>query len=153
MTEERMRTMTRADGSPQLSPTGGDAPLPGSGMVRFGGVLMVVVGGLGVIDGLVALFDPTYFVTAGGAVLTIDLSAWGWVHLILGVLALLTGLALVRNAPNWARGVGAGLVAITMIVQLAWLPAYPIWSIIAITLGMIIIFSLLVTWRGGVNAL
>ncbi|MDD7938086.1 hypothetical protein PHK61_06605 [Actinomycetospora lutea] len=120
--------------------------------MRFAGVIMVVIGGFGVIEGFVALFAPTYFVTVGGAVLTIDLAAWGWAHIILGALVLATGLALLGNAPGWARVVGIGLVTINMLVQLAWLPAYPIWSIIALVLDVLVIYALVTTWGQQVEA-
>ena len=150
MTEQQMRTAENGSSARLRS---GDAQqasdyTSGMGWVRFAGVLMAVIGGFGVIEGLVALFTPTYFVTSNGAVLTINLTGWAWVHLILGVLALVTGLALIGNAPNWARGVGIGLVAINMLVQLAWLPAYPIWSIMAIVLDMVVIGALAITWEG-----
>lgn len=66
------------------------------------------------------------FVTVNGGVLALSLTGWGWPHIILGALVVATGLALLGDAPGWARGVGIGLVAVNMIVQLAWLPAYPI---------------------------
>ena len=59
---------------------------------------------------------------------------------------LATGLALLGPAPAWARGVGIGLVAINMIVQLAWLPAYPIWSIILLALDVLVLYALVATW-------
>ncbi len=128
----------------RATPTAG--PSPGMGWVRFAGVIMVVIGGFGVIEGLVALLTPTYFVTVGGAVLTINLAAWGWTHIVLGALVAVTGFSLLGNAPSWARSVGIGLVAINMIVQFAWLPAYPIWSIMAIVLDVFVLYALAATW-------
>jgi hypothetical protein len=120
----------------------------GAGMdwVRFGGVMMAVLGGFGVIEGLVALLSPTYFVTVGGTVLALNLTAWGWLHIIIGALVLATGLALLGNAPSWARAVGIGLVAINMIVQLAWLPAFPMWSIILLVIDVLVLYALIATW-------
>lgn len=150
MTEQQTRTAAGDGTIPQPRSAGGATiggdSAPDTGWVVFGGVLMAVIGGFGVIEGLAALFAPTYFIAFDGAVLTIDLTAWGWVHLILGALALITGLALLGNAPSWARGVGIGLIAVNMLVQLAWLPAYPVWSIVAIALDVIVIFALVATW-------
>lgn len=124
---------------------------PGMGWVRFAGVVMAVIGGFGVIEGFVALFSPTYFVTIGGTVLRIDLTTWGWVHLIVGALTLITGIALLGAAPSWARAVGIGLVGLNMLVQLAWLPAYPIWAIMVIVLDLIVISALAMTWNDSVT--
>lgn len=154
MTEQQTRTGPGHGAIPQQR-TAGSPPRydddAAEGWVRFAAVVMAVIGTFGVIEGLVALFAPTYFITLDGAVLTIDLTAWGWVHIIIGALTLVTGVALLGNPPNWARGVGIGLVALNMLVQLAWLPAYPIWAIIAIVLDLIIISALATTWDGRVS--
>jgi hypothetical protein len=82
-------------------------------------------------------------------VLTVGLPVWGWLHLVLGVLVLATGAGLLRREiPGWARAAGTGLVAINMVVQLAWLPASPIWSIIVITLDVFVLYALFVAWDG-----
>ena len=113
--------------------------------VRFGAVMMAVIGAFAVIEGLLALLRPTTYVTVNGTVLALDVSAWGWVHLILGALLLITGMSLLRDAPPWARGLGVLLVALSTVVQFAWLPAYPIWSILMITLAVIVIYALAAT--------
>jgi hypothetical protein len=118
-----------------------------SGWVRFGGVMMTVIGAFGVVEGLVALLTPNTYFSVNGTVLSIDLAAWGWVHLILGALLLVTGVSLLREAPPWARGLGTALVGVSILVQLAWMPAYPFWSVIMITLGVIVIYALVATWE------
>jgi hypothetical protein len=117
-----------------------------TGWVRFGGVLMAVVGGFGVIEGLLTLFLPTTYVAANGVLLVLPFTGWGLLHIILGALVLLVGLALLRgDVPGWARGTAIALIAINAIVQLAWLPAYPVWSILMIALDVLIIGALVAT--------
>lgn len=116
------------------------------GWVRFGGVVMTIIGGFAVIQGFFALFSPTYVTLTGAGVLLLDLTAWGWLHILLGVLVLATGLALVGSAPGWARGTAIVLLALNTIVQLAYMPAYPIWSLVLIVLDIVVIFALMVTW-------
>lgn len=114
-----------------------------SGWVRFGGVLMVVVGVFAVIEGLLALFLPTTYVTTNQAVLTLTFTGWGWLHIILGVVVVAVGAALLReDVPGWARITAIVLVMLNVIVQFTWLPAYPIWSILMIVLDIIIIGAL-----------
>lgn len=150
MTEQQTRATAGRETASQPRSANGVAPIddPGAGMgwVRFGGVMMTVVGAFGVIEGLVALLTRTYFVTDSGTVLSFSLTGWGWLHIILGALVLATGLALLGNAPGWARIVGIGLVAVNMIVQLAWLPAFPIWSIILLVIDVLVIYALVATW-------
>jgi hypothetical protein len=115
------------------------------GWVRFGAVMMTVIGAFAVIEGLLALLRPTTYLTVDGTVLALDLGAWGWVHLILGALLAITGASLLRDAPAWSRGLGVLLVALSTVVQLAWLPAYPIWSILMIALAVMVIYALVAT--------
>ncbi|MDD7968325.1 DUF7144 family membrane protein [Actinomycetospora lemnae] len=117
-----------------------------TGWVRFGGVVMTIIGGFAVIQGFFALFSPTYVTLTGAGVLLLDLTAWGWLHILLGALVLATGLALVGSAPGWARGTAIVLLALNTIVQLAYMPAYPIWSLVLIVLDIVVIFALMVTW-------
>jgi len=111
--------------------------------VQFGGILMAVIGAFSVIEGFLALFLPTAYITSPAVVVTLTFTGWGWLHIILGALVLVVGLALLRDdVPGWARGTAIVLVALNAIVQLAWLPAYPIWSIIMIVLDVLIIGAL-----------
>jgi hypothetical protein len=143
MTEQEFRAPS---GGADRQPRAAVAPRPSgasTGWVRFGGILMAVVGGFGVIEGLYALFLPTTFVTSNGATVALTFTGWGWLHIILGALVLLVGLALLRSdVPGWARGTAIVLVALNAIVQLTWLPSYPIWSIVMIVLDVLIIGAL-----------
>jgi hypothetical protein len=116
------------------------------GWVGFGGVLMTIVGAFAVIEGLLALLSPAFFVTGGGRVLALNLAGWGWLHLVLGVLVLVVGASVLGGAA-WARGVGVALVAINMLVQLVWLPAFPAWSIIIIALDLLVLYAIATMWH------
>lgn len=121
-------------------------PRSATGWVRFGGVLMTVVGAFGLIEGLLALYLPTTYLAANGAVVTLTFTGWGWLHIILGAFVLIVGVGLLRDTvPGWARGTAIVLVALNTLVQLAWLPAYPIWSIVMIVLDVMIIWALVVS--------
>jgi len=116
------------------------------GWVAFGGILMTIIGAFAVIEGLVALLSPTFFVGGGGRVLALNLAGWGWLHLVVGVLVVVTGAGMLGGA-TWARGVGAALVAINMLVQLVWLPAFPAWSLIIIALDLVVLYAIATTWH------
>ena len=122
-----------------------------TGWVTFGGVVMAVLGAFSLIQGVLALVSPDVFVTVDGAVLAIDISVWGWVHGLVGVLVLVTGLALLSGAPEWARGLGIGVTGVSMLVQMAWLPAQPVWSIVLVVLDVVVLYALIVTWNPGVT--
>lgn len=108
---------------------------------------MIILGIFQVIEGLVALIRSGYYlVRADGLVINVDYSAWGWVHLILGVLAVLAGLGLFAGN-MLARVVGVILAAISAIVNLGFLAAFPLWSLIVIAIDIIVIYAILVHGR------
>ncbi len=114
------------------------------GWVAFGGIMMIVLGAFQAMMGLVALLDDTYYlVTRNGFVVSLDYTTWGWVHLILGLVALGTGLG-VMFGQTWARVVGIVLATISAIVNMAFLPAYPLWSILVIAVDVVVIYALAV---------
>jgi hypothetical protein len=110
---------------------------------------MVVGGAFAVVEGVLALVAPSTYILTRGGVVGVGLPVWGWLHMVLGVLVLATGAGLLRREiPGWARAAGTALVAINIVVQLAWLPASPIWSIIVITLDVVVLYALFVAWDG-----
>jgi hypothetical protein len=113
------------------------------GWVAFGAAMMMMLGIFNAINGLAAIFSDDIFVTGEQGALVLDLTAWGWIHLLLGLAVAGTGLALMTGA-TWARIVGATLVMINMVTQLAFLPAYPFWSILIITLDVLVLWAIIV---------
>jgi hypothetical protein len=114
-----------------------------AGWVWFAGILMIIMGSFGAIEGLVALFNPNYYVVGPYNVLVFDLTAWGWVHLIVGIVVMLTGVALLTGA-KWARWATVVIVSIDAIIQIAFLGVYPIWSTIVIAFCVVIIWAIVV---------
>ena len=118
-----------------------------TGWVAFAGVMMIILGVFQIIEGLVALIRSGYYlVRADGLVINVDYSAWGWLHLILGVLAVLAGLGLFAGNMV-ARVVGVILAAISAIVNLGFLAAFPLWSLIIIAVDIIVIYAIVVHGR------
>ncbi|MGY1742975.1 MULTISPECIES: DUF7144 family membrane protein [unclassified Blastococcus] len=118
-----------------------------AGWVVFGGVMMVLLGAFQIIEGLVALFDDGFYaVTSDGLVVDVDYNTWGWVHLAIGIIAVLTGLGLLAGN-MLARVVGVGIAMLSAIVNLAFISAYPVWSTIMIVLNVIVIFAIVVHGR------
>jgi hypothetical protein len=117
------------------------------GWIVFAGVMMVTVGVLHAIQGFVALFkDDYYVVRKSGLVLQIDYTGWGWVHLILGLVVALAGLALFTGR-MWARVVAIGLALLSVLANFAFMAAYPLWSITIIVVDILVIYALVVHGR------
>jgi hypothetical protein len=114
------------------------------GWIWFAGLVLVLVGTINAIEGLAAIVEDDVFVTTGqGGLLVFDLTTWGWVHLLLGALQILAGLALFSGA-TWARVTAIVLVMLSVIGHIAWLNAQPVWSVIVIVLDLLVLWALVV---------
>jgi len=156
MTESTKRVPIATDGVPASSASAGATYVPApprhtsaawTGWVIFAAIMMAVVGAFSIIEGITAIFrDTFYVVNHDGLLVRLDYTQWGWVHLILGVLLLAAGIALPRG-PMWARIVAVALAAFSAIINLAYINAYPLWSIIIIAVDIIVIFAVTVHGR------
>jgi hypothetical protein len=117
-----------------------------TGFAMFAGVLMIVVGVWGVLAGIAAILNDEVYVTTPDYVYSFDLTSWGWIHLILGALLAVAGVGVVQGA-TWARVVGIALAALSLLANFAFIPYYPIWSILIIALDVVVIWALATTGR------
>lgn len=120
---------------------------PWVGMVVFAGTMLMLLGSFQFIQGLVALIRDNYYtVTRTGLLLEWDFTAWGWIHLIIGAIAIVTGIGVLAGQ-MWARVIGIIIAGISALANLAFLAAYPIWSTIIIALDVLAIYALAVHGR------
>ena len=116
------------------------------GSIVFAGVAMVMIGAFHALQGLVALFNDDFYVVGQKWIFEFDLTTWGWIHLLVGVLVLVAGF-FVFNGAVWARAVGIAVAALSAVLNFMWLPYYPIWSLIIIALDVLVIWALSVHGR------
>ena len=111
------------------------------GWVVFASTMMALLGVFHAIAGLVAVFDDDYFlVTQNKLVISADFTVWGWVHLAIGALLVLTALSLLKGS-TWARAVTIAVACLSAIVNVTFLSAYPLWGVIMITLDILVIYA------------
>lgn len=114
------------------------------GWVAFAGVMMVMAGLFHMVQGLVAIFrDEVYVVSKSGLALSIDYTAWGWIHLLGGALVLGGGLALFVGK-TWARVLAVIVAMVSMLINVGFLAAFPIWSSLMIAVDVLIIWAVMV---------
>lgn len=111
------------------------------GWTAFAGVMMIMLGFFHGIAGLVGILEDELYVLAGDYVFQLDATTWGWIHLVLGVLVLIAGFY-VFNGAVWARTIGVILAVLSALANFAWLPWYPLWSILMITATVFVIWAL-----------
>jgi hypothetical protein len=118
-----------------------------AGWVVFAGVMLITLGAFQIVEGLVALFDDGFYaVTSSGLVVDVDYNTWGWIHLAIGVIGVLAGLGLLAGNMV-ARVVGVGIALLSALANLVFISAYPLWSVIMITIDVIVIFAIIVHGR------
>ena len=113
------------------------------GWVYFAAFMLVIVGFFQTIFGFTALLNSDFYVAMNGSLLLFDYTSWGWIHLIFGIIALITGSALF-NGSGWARVVAAVLVTFNFLLQFAFVSVYPVWSIIVMVIDILILYALTV---------
>lgn len=117
------------------------------GWIAFAGAMMILLGLFHAFQGLVALLrDEYYLVGPDGLVLNVDYSQWGWIHLVLGVVVAGAGLALLVGQ-MWARAVAVLLAFVSALVNVAFLSAYPVWSVLMIAVDILVIWAVMVHGR------
>ncbi|MEU3711959.1 DUF7144 family membrane protein [Streptomyces catenulae] len=107
----------------------------------FAGIVLIVGGILDILKGITALSSDAIYTTVNQYVYRFDLTAWGWVLVALGIVAVITGLGLLTDA-MWARILGVMMASLSLIANFMWLPYQPLWAIISIALAAWVIWAL-----------
>jgi hypothetical protein len=112
-----------------------------TGWLSFAGIVAFVVGIFNVIDGLVALFRNDYYLVTSQDILVFDFATWGWIWLFLGLTQIAAGAGILAGQP-WARAAGVAMAVLAAVGQLAFLRAFPVWSVLVIAMCMLLVYAL-----------
>jgi len=117
-----------------------------TGWVVFASLMMIMVGFFQAIVGLTAIIRDQFYVVSPHALVSVDVSTWGWVHLALSLLVIAAGYA-VMDGKVWGRTVGVLMALASAVVNLAFIPYYPVWSTLVVVVNIIVIYALTVHGR------
>lgn len=118
-----------------------------TGWIAFAAIMMLLLGAFHAFQGLLALFDAEYFlVKSSGLAVSVDYTTWGWVHLIAGIVVALAGGGLMTGR-LWARAVGVYVAMLSALFNVAFLAAYPVWSVMMIAVDILVIWAITVHGR------
>ena len=118
------------------------------GGITFAGTMMILVGVFQVIAGLAAIFEDEFFVVTQNYVFDLDVTAWGWIHLLIGIVVVLAGYFLFVGR-TWAAALAIVLAMLSAISNFFFIPYYPFWSLLMIAIAIWVIWS--VTRPGAVR--
>lgn len=114
-----------------------------TGWVFFAGIMMMLSGFFQIIAGLTGLLKHTWYVVTASHLLVFNYTAWGWIDLVIGAIVLLAGVSILNGA-FWARFVAIIIASLSTIAALASVNAYPVWSIVIITINVLVIYAIAV---------
>jgi hypothetical protein len=111
------------------------------GFTVFAAVIMIMAGVWQAISGLIAIFENEFYVTTRNYIFQLDATTWGWIHLAVGLIVAFAGWGLLSGR-TWARVVGITVAAISATTNFLFIPYYPFWAILIITLDVVVIWAL-----------
>jgi len=131
-----MKPMTMHDTPRETRPVSGWAV----GGTVFAGVMLLLIGLFHAVAGLVALVDDEFYVVTANYTFEFDVTAWGWIHLIGGIVVALAGIG-VFSGSTWSRVTGIVVAVVSLLVNFFFLPYYPWWSLVMIAIAVWVIWA------------
>jgi hypothetical protein len=111
------------------------------GLTTFAAIMLMMVGFFHVLAGFAGIFENEFYAKTPNYWLEFDASAWGWIHLLWGVVVLVAGFSLLTGS-LFGRTLGVIAAAVSAVANFAFLPLYPVWSIVIIALDVAVIWAL-----------
>ncbi|TLF77354.1 DUF7144 family membrane protein [Nocardia cyriacigeorgica] len=108
-------------------------------------ILLLTVGVLSILQGISAVAEDQLFVVGIEYVYEFDTTTWGWIHIILGIVLVISAIGLMMGT-TWGRIAAVTIAALSIIANFLWLPYYPLWSILIIALNIVVIWAV-TTWN------
>lgn len=112
------------------------------GWIYFAAYLMILAGIMNAIHGFIAIVNDEWVVWGNRADVYLDLTTWGWVHLIVGVLVILAGIGLF-SGNVLARSVAVLLAGVAIIANFLFIPVYPVWALTIIAINVVVVYALI----------
>jgi hypothetical protein len=114
-----------------------------SGLTAFAGVILLSVGIFQILEGLAAVINDDFLVVVRNYAFALDVTTWGWLHMLLGAVAVAVGVFILQGAP-WARAIGIVIAGLSAIANFLFIPYYPLWALLIIALDVAVIWALAV---------
>jgi hypothetical protein len=111
------------------------------GFILFAAIMMIMAGVFQAISGLVGIFENEFYVPTRNYLFQFDATAWGWTHLLIGLIVAFAGWGLLSGR-TWARAVGITVALVSATANFLFIPYYPFWSLLIITLDIFVIWAI-----------
>ncbi|MES2630769.1 MAG: hypothetical protein V4611_02340 [Patescibacteria group bacterium] len=114
-----------------------------AGWIGFAAIMLTIVGIFHLIAGIVALFNSDVYAVTSSTVWVLDLTQWGWIHVIAGLIAFTAAASLVKGNV-YGRIIAVAFAVASIVANMAFVPIYPIWSLMMVTIGVLVIWAVVV---------
>jgi hypothetical protein len=123
------------------------SPRAWSGWIGFAGLMLMIIGAIDFFEGMIAVIRKEYWQFTSQGLIIFNVTTWGWLAMIMGIVLFLVGLGLTGGA-GWARWVAIILIAVNFLGQLGWLAnsSTPVWTLTVIALQIIVLYALTARW-------
>ena len=111
------------------------------GFILFAAIMMIMSGVFQALQGLIAIFENEFYVATRNYTFQFDATTWGWIHLLVGLLVAFAGWGLLSGR-TWARVVAITLAVLSAITNFLFIPYYPFWALLLITLDIFVIWAI-----------
>lgn len=116
-----------------------------SGWVVFSSIMLMIIGVVNVLEGIIALIYRNRTVVVSNQLYVVNVTGWGLTLIVFGGVLVFVGTGLLTMR-TWARVTAIVLVAIHAIIQIGWLSAYPLWSLLMLALDVVVLYALTAKW-------
>ena len=114
-----------------------------TGWVAFAAFIMMISGALTGIMGFLAVINNNWTMWNNNGAPYGSPYGWGWWSIFVGIVVFSIGVALLRGS-MFARMVAVFVAAVSLISHFVTLNVAPLWSLIVITIDILVIWAVMV---------
>jgi hypothetical protein len=107
----------------------------------FAAFLLMIASLLDILQGAAAVANDELYTQAKQYLYKLDLTAWGWIHIVIGVLGVVVAVGILRRSA-WGLVAGLAVAIIGILTNFAFLPVYPVWSAFVISFNVVVVWAL-----------
>jgi hypothetical protein len=111
------------------------------GVSIFAGIMLVTLASFQILEGFAAVFEDDVFVRGLNYTYKFDVTTWGWIHVVIGVIGVAVGLGILAGQV-WASIAGLAFAVVSALSQFLFMPYYPFWSMLVIFMDIVVIWAL-----------
>jgi hypothetical protein len=111
-----------------------------AGWIGFASIMLYLAGFFHIVAGFAALINDKVYVATKDALWVLNITQWGWIHIIGGLLAIIAASSLMQGH-GFGRTIAVIVALASAVLNMAFIPMYPVWSILIIVIDILVIYA------------